>query len=265
MIPFLDRIEEKKRINRLLDGESGAFCCLYGRRRCGKTRLLRECLRGRSNVLYYVADKSDRAAQLSRFINEAAALNPVIASAAGLDWSSVLDLWLALMPNGAVLVFDEFPYLVEQDEALPSILQRIVDKLQDTGKKIIICGSSQRMMQGFVLKASEPLYGRAREILPIAPLKFGWMKEAFPKLSPWDRLKSYGVWGGVPRYWEIQAEEPDLWLTGMYALRLESFAMNRSFCFLMMSGMLLRHPLCCHLSARERTGPARSPLVWRGR
>ena len=89
--------EEKKRINRLLDGESGAFCCLYGRRRCGKTRLLRECLRGRSNVLYYVADKSDRAAQLSRFINEAAALNPVIASAAGLDWSSVLDLWLAMI------------------------------------------------------------------------------------------------------------------------------------------------------------------------
>ena len=215
MIPFLDRIEEKKRINRLLDGESGAFCCLYGRRRCGKTRLLRECLRGRSNVLYYVADKSDCSAQLSRFINEAAALNPVIASAAGSDWSSVMDLWLALMPNGAILVFDEFPYLVEQDEALPSILQRIVDKLRDTGKKIIICGSSQRMMQGFVLKASEPLYGRAREILPIAPLVFGWMKEAFPHLSAWDRLKAYGVWGGVPRYWEILSEETDLW-TAVY-------------------------------------------------
>lgn len=110
-----------------------------------------------------------------------------------------MDLWLALMPKGAVLVFDEFPYLVEQDEALPSILQRIVDRLQDTGKKIIICGSSQRMMQGFVLKASEPLYGRAREILPIAPLKFEWMKAAFPQLSSWNRLKAYGVWGGVPR------------------------------------------------------------------
>ena len=66
-------------------------------------------------------------------------------------------------------------------------------------------------MQGFVLKASEPLYGRAREILPIAPLRFGWMKSAFPRWSPWERLKAWGVWGGVPRYWELQDEAPDLW------------------------------------------------------
>ena len=118
---------------------------------------------------------------------------------------------MALAPSGTILVFDEFPYLVEQDEALPSILQRIVDELPGTGKKIVICGSSQRMMQGFVLNASEPLYGRAREILPITPLPFGWMKEAFPKWSAWDRFKAYGVWGGVPRYWELQVEESDLW------------------------------------------------------
>ena len=211
MIPFIDRIEERSRIASLMDGSEGAFCCLYGRRRCGKTRLLRECLKNRGNVLNYVADKSDRSAQIARFLNEAQAIHPAFRSLSSPDWGAVLDLWMALSPRGSILVFDEFPYLVEQDEALPSVLQRIVDKLPETGNKIVICGSSQRMMQGFVLKAFEPLYGRAREILPIAPLKFGWMKEAFPKLSPWERLKSYGVWGGVPRYWEIQAEEPDLW------------------------------------------------------
>lgn len=208
---FLDRIEERKRIEALLNGSSGALGCVYGRRRCGKTRLLRECVQGRPNVLYYVADRSDRSAQVARFLKEAVALNPAFRSVSGRDWGAAFDLWMALAPAGSVLVFDEFPYLVEQDEALPSILQRIVDGLPETGKKIVICGSSQRMMQGFVLKATEPLYGRAREILPIAPLPFCWMKEAFPKWSPWDRLKAYGVWGGVPRYWELQAEEPDLW------------------------------------------------------
>ena len=208
---FLDRIEERKRIETLLNDSSGGLCCIYGRRRCGKTRLLRECVKGRSNVLYYVADRSDRSAQIARFLKEATTINSAFSAASGRDWGAVLDLWMALAPSGAVLVFDEFPYLVEQDEALPSILQRIVDELPDTGKKIVICGSSQRMMQGFVLKASEPLYGRAREILPIEPLPFGWMKEAFPKWSPWDRFKAYGVWGGVPRYWELQVEESDLW------------------------------------------------------
>ena len=68
MIPFLDRIEERKRLVSLLDSAEGSFCCLYGRRRCGKTRLLDECLKDRENVLNYVADKSDRSAQIARFI-----------------------------------------------------------------------------------------------------------------------------------------------------------------------------------------------------
>ena len=211
VIRFLDRMEERRRLEKLLGSASGKFCCLYGRRRCGKTRLLEECLKGRANVFYYVADRSDRAAQISRFQQEATALNPAFGAAECRNWSAVMDLWSALAPHGSVLVFDEFPYLVEQDDALTSVLQRVVDKLPDTGRKIIICGSSQRMMQGFVLKASEPLYGRAHEILPIKPLTFEWMKEAFPEMSSWDRLKAWGVWGGVPRYWELQDEERDLW------------------------------------------------------
>ena len=38
MIRFLDRTEERRRLEKLLGSASGKFCCLYGRRRCGKTR-----------------------------------------------------------------------------------------------------------------------------------------------------------------------------------------------------------------------------------
>ena len=208
---FLDRIEERTRLMKLLNGADGAFACLYGRRRCGKTRLLHECVAGLPNVIYYLADRSERPAQLARFVKEASRVLPVLSSAAPDDWGGVLDLWTALAPRDAVLVLDEFPYLVEKDEALPSVLQRIVDAIVPTGHKIVICGSSQRMMQGLVLKSSEPLYGRAREILPIRPLEFGWLQEAFPKMTPFQRLQLWGVWGGVPRYWELQDDEPTLW------------------------------------------------------
>lgn len=208
---FLDRSDERSRLRRLLKGKVGALACLYGRRRCGKTRLLHECVNGLPNVIYYLADRSERPAQVARFIKEATRVIPAMAGASPSDWGSVLDLWTALAPQGAVLVLDEFPYLVEKDEALPSVLQRIVDAIPATGHKIVICGSSQRMMQGFVLKASEPLYGRAREIIPICPLEFEWLREAFPKLTPFERLKLWGVWGGVPRYWELQEDEPTLW------------------------------------------------------
>ena len=144
MIAFLDREEEKRRIDRVLKSSAGAFCCLYGRRRCGKTRLLRECMKDRANVLYYVADRSDRIAQITRFLNEAERLHPAFRTASGRDWSSALELWIAIAPKGSILVLDEFPYLAEQDEALPSILQRIVDRLPETKDNTFSCGPSHQ-------------------------------------------------------------------------------------------------------------------------
>ena len=208
---FLDRTEECARLRRLLDGSEGALACLYGRRRCGKTRLLRECTRGRPSVIYFLADRSERSSQLARFVKEASAVCPPLAAAATTAWGAVLDLWVAVSPQGAILVLDEFPYLVEKDPSLPSVLQRIADALPPTGRKIVISGSSQRMMQGLVLKASEPLYGRAKEIMPIRPLGYKWLEKAFPKMSASARLQAWGVWGGVPRYWELQEGESSVW------------------------------------------------------
>ncbi len=208
---FIDRTEEKARLSRLFDAREGALACLYGRRRCGKTRLLRECVRGRPNVFYHLADKMDRSAQISRFVREVSMSLSAFRAADGGDWGTVLDLWMELAPSDSILILDEFPYLVQRDHALPSVLQRVCDILPESGKKIVICGSSQRMMQGFVLKQSEPLYGRAKEILPVDPIPFGWMKAVFPGWTSFERLKAWGVWGGVPRYWELQRDESDLW------------------------------------------------------
>ena len=164
---FLDRTEERERLTRVLDGRAGAFACLYGRRRCGKTRLLKECVRGRPSVVYFLADRSERSSQIARFAKEASAVCPALAAAATAEWGPILDLWTAVSPQGAILVLDEFPYLVEKDPSLPSVLQRIVDGLGPTGRKIVICGSSQRMMQGLVLSESEPLYGYSQTFFPI--------------------------------------------------------------------------------------------------
>lgn len=208
---FLDREEELNRLDKLFDSDEGSLACLYGRRRCGKTHLLRESTGNRTNVFYHLADKSDKPAQIARFVGEVSAQIPAFRAVSAADWGSVLDLWMGLAPRGSILVFDEFPYLVQRDESLPSILQRICDVLPESGKKVVICGSSQRMMQGFVLKQSEPLYGRAREIMPILPLPFEWMAKAFPSWTPFKRLKAWAVWGGVPRYWDLQMSSDTLW------------------------------------------------------
>jgi len=96
---------------------------------------------------------------------------------------------------------DEFPYLVQKSPELPSIIQKLIDSQQNR-TAIIICGSSQRMMQGLVLDASAPLYGRAAEIIKVRPLEPGWIKEALT-LGSIQAIEAYSVWGGVPRYWEL--------------------------------------------------------------
>lgn len=207
---FLDRIEEVKRLNKFLSSAEGGLACLYGRRRVGKSRLIEEILLGRSDAVYHEADREDAALQRERLARDIAAVLPGFADVSYTDWGKLLDRWQKDAPRASVLVLDEFPYLVEQSASLPSVLQRVVDKLRKSGQKLIISGSSQRMMQGLVLKASEPLYGRAQEILNIRPLDFEWLKVAFPKLKPLERLDCWGVWGGVPRYWEIQEREGSL-------------------------------------------------------
>ncbi len=124
-----------------------------------------------------------------------------------------------------MFVIDELPYLVEKSPELPSVLQKIADGLAKSRQKLVICGSSQRMMQGLVMDESEPLYGRCRVILRLGPIGYPWLKEAFPGESPLGRLEHHAVWGGVPRYWEVCQGEDGLWDT----VRDEIFSPNGLF------------------------------------
>jgi AAA+ ATPase superfamily predicted ATPase len=66
------------------------------------------------------------------------------------------------------------------------------------------------MMQGLVLDRTAPLFGRADEIIKISPLPVGWIRRALRLRDPNQAIEAYSVWGGVPRYWELAAEYPDL-------------------------------------------------------
>ncbi len=209
-LPFLDRNNERTRLKRALSGGQGSFCCLYGRRRCGKSRLLRQVL-PKQNSVYYVGDRREANLQRNALAEAIGSALPGFNDVSYPDWGALLTRWWNDAPNGATLAIDEFPYLVEASSELPSILQKHIDAFADKPTHLILCGSSQRMMQGLVLDESEPLYGRAREILKIEPLGAAWLSRAFGTKA-WDELVSaYSVWGGIPRYWELALDFDSLW------------------------------------------------------
>jgi len=163
-LAFIDRREELKRLRQRLSGEESSFLCLYGRRRCGKSRLLQEAMRKRRAV-YYVGDERESSLQRRSLARAVAEIIPGFDRVEYPDWDALLERWWREAPGGSVLALDEFPFLVAAGPVLPSLLQKRIDSNRQPPVHVIVCGSSQRMMQGLVLSASAPLYGRAKEIL----------------------------------------------------------------------------------------------------
>lgn len=206
---FIDRQDELARLDRLAKAEEGGLVVVYGRRRVGKTRLLLEWAKKHSG-LYTVADQSLAELQRRYFAEALEETLPGFAEVEYRDWRSLLArVAREAQPAGwrGPLIFDEFPYLALASPELPSVLQRWIDHEARTARlKIAIAGSSQRMMQGFVLSAEAPLFGRAKEILEIQPLSPVYLREVFevPDGARWVEL--YTAWGGIPRYWELAQE-----------------------------------------------------------
>jgi hypothetical protein len=209
-LKFLDRENERSRLARAFSRRQGSLCCLYGRRRCGKSRLLLEVLAKRSAV-YYVGDEREPSLQRAALAEAVATLVPGFDQVTYPDWTSLFARWWREAPEGAVLALDEFPYLVGGSRELPSILQKLIDQHPAKRLHLVVAGSSQRMMHGLMLDAAAPLYGRAQEIINVGPLGAAWIGKAFGYLRGVELLETYSLWGGIPHYWELALDHGSTW------------------------------------------------------
>ncbi|MCK6531168.1 ATP-binding protein [Myxococcota bacterium] len=206
---FVDRNRELARLTRAMAAPAGGMVCVWGRRRLGKSRLLREATAGRPSA-FVVGDDRDAPLQRAAVAREIGRLLPGFDSVAYPTWDALLERFWRDAPAGTVLVLDELPAMVARSPELPGVLQRLLDGQEADGRYLALYGSSQRMMHGLVLDATAPLLGRAREILRIEPMAPRWLGEALGLSSPVDVLRRFAVFGGVPRYWELMAPFADL-------------------------------------------------------
>lgn len=203
---FVDRNEESERLTKVLAGDNTSFVVVYGRRRLGKSTLIKRVLT--SKDVYYLADQTEAIHQrevLSKMICD---VIPGFDKAIYPDWDSLFDTLNDRLDKKFTLCIDEFPYLVSSCPELPSILQKKLDS-KVLKYNLIVCGSSQQLMYGLVLDSTSPLYGRADSILKITPIKLPYIQEAL-RLSDIEAVEEYAVWGGVPRYWELREGDKTL-------------------------------------------------------
>lgn len=201
---FIDRQDEQERLHRALDSDKPEFIVLYGRRRLGKSTLIRRVLK--KNDVYYEASRKEKGIQINMLAHTIANVYPGFDGPIYSDWSDIILAFNHWCEPNATLVLDEFPFMVQKDPSLPSTLQIILDRRIIGGEglrcNIIICGSSQRMMQSMLL-SSEPLYGRAEEEFALRPIRLPHWSEA-TGMDAKSLIKEYSVWGGVPQYWHYR-------------------------------------------------------------
>lgn len=204
---FLDRKREIAELRRVLSLPGASkLIVIYGRRRLGKSTLIRKIIT--QEDIYYMAGDFVPAVQMNMLRDQIKERFPDIDLGQTSSWHDLFRFLNILTKEPITLCLDEFPYLVKHSPELPSVIQRLVDS-GELKYNIIICGSSQRMMQNMVLSSTEPLYGRASAILNIKPIPVYYLQEGL-KLSPTSTIEEYAVWGGVPRYWELREGYSDL-------------------------------------------------------
>lgn len=204
---FVDRENETKRLKRVLSQEGPAqLVIIYGRRRLGKSTLIRHVLT--DNDIYFMADQTEQSQQLALLAKTIGTKIPDFDKVVYPDWETLIVSLAHRATNRFTLCLDEFPYLVKSTPSLPSILQRHIDSKQ-LPFNVIICGSSQQMMQGLVLDAASPLYGRGNVTMKLDPIAIRYLQEIL-HASAVQTIEESAIWGGVPRYWEIREQEPSL-------------------------------------------------------
>ena len=203
---FVDRIDEAARLKDALTREKSSLVVMYGRRRLGKSTLIK-CLLS-DNDVYFLADRSEGQHQRVLLAKVIAQIFPDFDKLTYPDWESIFRAVNYRTDKRFTLCLDEFPYLVEQSPELPSVLQKLVDEKQ-LKYNFVLCGSSQNMMYGSFLDSTAPLYGRADEIMRLAPIRLPYIQEAL-NLDAISAIEEYAVWGGVPRYWELRENRSSL-------------------------------------------------------
>lgn len=174
------------------------FLPVYGRRKMGKTALLKKFAEGK-NAVYYSAQKGSLKANLSGL---AKALTGVKADVPDMD--TVLEIVrMKSEKERFLLIIDGFTNLRSRDDSVPGALKRFIDENRDSSKLfLILCGSSMNMMMHGSMGERSFLCSMRTGNLKIKPLSFQEARPFITQYSLEDQIRIYAMTGGVPLYLE---------------------------------------------------------------
>jgi len=193
---FLGREKELKMLSDYCDSSTFEFGVIHGRRRVGKTTLLKESIKGRKS-LYLLAQQANAKTNLDLFSKRYGELLGV----GQITYDSFRDFFEAIFKEDQLIVIlDEFSYLTEVDASIESVLQGLIDTYKEmTSIKFIISGSEIGMFNNH-FSVSKPLFNRQTFSYHLKECDYYESSLYYPKFKPEDKVRAYAVFGGLPYY-----------------------------------------------------------------
>lgn len=202
---FVGREEELKKLKSLLDLPS-ASVMIYGKRKVGKTTLIKEVLKSSlDKVVYYECLRAPMEDNVKGFV---AMLIREKIIPSEISFASFTDIfsYLNSLDGTFNIVIDEYPYLKSfaNAETVDSMFQSIIDNnLKNI--RLFVSGSHIDMMKD-LLEEGNALYGRFTMTLCLKELDYKTASEFYKSKSAYDKIAMYSVFGGSP-YINIALDE----------------------------------------------------------
>ena len=203
MKKFVGREKEQKYLNSTLKSNKSEFIIMYGRRRLGKTTLLKQTLKDKEGI-YFLSSLEDSKKNLEELKQLfAQKFNNKLYLTQDDSFSSYIHSIHTLLPKNFTIIIDEFPFLIKNDKSITSQFQKLYDEyLKDNNINLILCGSSISVMTD-IQSYSSPLYGRRSGSIYLKEFSLKDSKSYFNKIKSLEDITKYHLlFGGIPYYYE---------------------------------------------------------------
>lgn len=199
---FYDRVEELNLLRSKFENlQRGEFGVLFGRRRVGKTELLRKfankikCKKIFLTITFQ--SKAELKKALSKKIEEC--FGEIVKIS---EWD---DFFYYISEKSKeqkfLLILDEFQEINKFSKDFINSLQKNWDEhLRKSKIMLIISGSSMSMMHKLALAEKGPLYGRKTFVFHLKQFRYIDFREMFKNYTEEEKIKIFSVYGGTPKY-----------------------------------------------------------------
>lgn len=197
---FYDRKNELDLLrNKYKHLDQGILLVMYGRRRVGKTELIKELMNEVQQKFYFYVDISGVQETLK-------SLSAAVQAQLGetLVFNTFDDFFDYINKKSEsrqfLLVMDEFQrFLDTSPEFITKLQNRWDSELRHHKIMIILVGSSIGMMQRITESRAGSLYGRASK-MKISPFRYVDFRLMFKELNESEKIERFAIFGGTPHY-----------------------------------------------------------------